>query len=137
MLLVVIGLLILGLVMAAGAREHRLIAGGSSAGSSQLCLAAGTWAAATHYGEHVRRPDPLEGHDLLVAAMRAAAAVRALRLENSAERALGERLVVGIGYYRRALATGRDLTFATREVVSVLDRLPPSCVFASRRVGPA
>lgn len=108
-----------------------------SSGISALCLAAGTWAAATHDGEHLRRPDPLEGRNLLVARARAATAVRALRQQKGPYLGLAKRLVGAIARYQRALASGVGLPAATRSAVSVLGRLPPSCVLASRTVGPA
>ncbi len=104
----------------------------------QLCVAAGTWAAATHYGEHVRRPDPLEPEALSVAQMRADAVLGDFqKLQDHTGLLLATHLAVAVRSYRTAIATGNGIPAAEGEVAAVLRELPPRCVLASREAGPS
>ena len=105
---------------------------------AQLCLAIGTWAAAAHYGEHVRRPDLLENGALTLAQERASAAESMLRsVGDSIDFPLARQLLAAERAYRLALNSGSGIVKAEADVVHVLDRLPSRCVFASRAAGPA
>jgi hypothetical protein len=110
----------------------------TSRATAELCVAAGTWAAATHYKEHVRRPDPLEGHNLEIAQSRADEAVSLFRKVHDAKGlAVARRLQQGDERFRVAYQTGVGYVSAETYVVDVLADLPPSCVLSSRAIGPS
>lgn len=105
---------------------------------SELCLAAGTWAAATHYKEHIRRPDPLEGQNLVIAQSRADDAVSLFRKTRDAKGlALARRLKRDDERFRAAYRTGVGFLSAETQVVDVFADLPSSCVLSSRTIGPS
>jgi hypothetical protein len=105
---------------------------------SELCVAAGTWSAATHYKEHVRRPDPLEGHNLTTAQSRADRAVFLFQeTDDSSGLNLAKRLASGDERFRRAYQTELGLVAAEAQIVAVLGDLPASCVLSSRTNGPS
>ena len=97
--------------------------------ASLLCKAIGAFAGSSHYGEHVRRPDPTEATTL---ARTEDIAESALSLDRARPdnrlRLLAERLVGGLAMYRESFRSGSGIAPALATILAVASSLPARCL---------
>jgi hypothetical protein len=99
----------------------------TSAGAT-LCRAVGAFAEASHYGEHVRRPDPIEEPGLARAQAIAQSALAGDPHGDSRTRRLATRLIAAIGTYWQAFRDGIGINTALLRIRAVVAEFPASCL---------
>jgi hypothetical protein len=93
-----------------------------------LCRAVGAFAEASHYGEHVRRPDRVEEPGLASAQAIAQSALAGDPHGDPRTRRLATRLIAAIGMYRQAYRDGLGINTALLRIREVVAEFPASCL---------
>lgn len=129
-------LVICAIVMLPSCSSARLGPAGTSR-SALSCRAIGAFAGASHYGEHVRRPDPMENRTLARAQAIAQSALASVDRshESSPARRITARLITAISDYRLAIEDGTGFNAALEQFRTVIVRFPSSCL-ANRSLPP-